>query len=157
MSQPKKIIVGGLGNPLMTDEGIGLEVIHRLTSRTDLPDFIELIELGSNPMIVVHAIANRQKAVLIDCAFMNQPAGTICRFTPDDVISKKAETSLSLHQADLLKALEISKKLGEYPEEVVIYGIQPERVTPGDNLSPLLYSRLDDYAETIRAELLKSE
>ena len=156
MSQCKNIIVGGLGNPLMTDEGIGLEVIRRLMSRSDLPDFIELIELGSNLMIVVHAIANRQKAVLIDCAFMNKPAGTICRFTPAEVISQKTETPLSLHHPDLLKALEISRRLGECPEEVIIYGIQPERVTPGDSLSPLLHSRLDNYAETISAELLSS-
>jgi len=156
MSQRKKIIVGGLGNPLMTDEGIGLEIIHRLMSRSDLPDFIELMELGSNPMIVVHAIANRQKAVLIDCAFMNRPAGILCRFTPDEVISKKTESPLSLHHPDLLKALEISQKLGECPEEVVIYGIQPERVTPGDSLSPVLHARLDDYTETISAELSAS-
>ena len=119
-------------------------------------DWIEIHNFGSNPINVVHAIANRRKAVLIDCAFMDQPAGTICRFTPDEIISKKAEAPLSLHQADLLKALEISQKLGECPEEVVIYGIQPERVTPGDSLSPLLYGLLDDYAEKISAELLAS-
>ena len=156
MSQRKNIIVGGLGNPLMTDEGIGLEIIHRLMSRSDLPDFIELMELGSNPMNIVHAIANRQKAILIDCAFMDKPAGTIFRFTPEEVISKKGEAHLSSHQTDLMKALEISKKLGECPEEVVIYGIQPERVTQGDSLSPLLHARLDDYTETISAELLAS-
>jgi len=153
MPQPKEIVVGGLGNPLMTDEGIGLEVVRRLMSRSELPGFIELRELGSSPMNVVHAIAGRQKVVLIDCAFMNQPAGTICRFTPDEVASKKEKAPFSLHQADLLQALEISRKLGEYPEEVVIYGIQPERVTPGDCLSPSLHRRLGDYVETISAEL----
>ena len=153
MPQPKIIVVAGLGNPLMTDEGIGLEVVRLLMSRSELPGFIELIELGSSLMNVVHALAGRQKAVLIDCAFMNQPAGTICRFTPDDVTSKRAKAPFSLHQAGLLEVLEISRKIGEYPEEVVIYGIQPERVTPGDCISPLLHGRLGDYAETISTEL----
>ena len=125
-------------------------------TRSDLPDFIELIELGSNPMNVVHAIAQKQKAVLIDCAFMNQPAGTMCRFTPDEVISKKSDIPFSLHHPDLLKAVEISKKLGECPGEVVIYGIQPENVTPGDSLSPLLYDLMDDYVEVINTELRAS-
>jgi len=153
MTQSKTIIIGGLGNPLMTDEGIGLEIVHQLMSRSQLPDSIELIELGSSLMNVVHAIAGRQKAILIDCAFMDQPAGMMCRFTPGKVISRKEDASFSLHQVDLLEALEISRKLGEYPEEVIIYGIQPEKVTLGDYLSPLLRNRLSNYVDTICAEL----
>jgi len=156
MFKSKTIVVGGLGNPLMTDEGVGLEIVHRLMSQSQLPDSIELVELGSSLMNIVHTIAGRQKAILIDCAFMDQPVGTMCRFTPDEIVSRKKNNSFSFHQTDLFEALEISRKLGEYPEEMVIYGIQPESVTPGDCLSPLLYRCLGDYVVTISTELLMS-
>ncbi|MFA4835979.1 MAG: hydrogenase maturation protease, partial [Dehalococcoidia bacterium] len=79
------IIVGGLGNPLMTDEGIGIHVISELAARSGCSPDVDFVELGSSVMNVVHAIAGRQKAILIDCALMDEPAGTIRRFHPDEV------------------------------------------------------------------------
>ncbi len=140
----------------MTDEGIGLQVVRQLRSKQELHSYIDFIELGSSLMSVVHAIAGRQKAVLIDCAFMDEAVGTIHRFTPEEVISTKATAPFSLHQGDLLEALELSRRLGEYPKEVVIYGIQPQRVVPGDCLSPALHRRLVEYVETINRELQAS-
>jgi len=86
MKERKDVVVVGLGNELMAiSERFG---------------HVEFIELGSSPMSLVHVIAGRQKAILIDCAWMDQPAGTICRFTPDDVISNKATVDFSLHEGD---------------------------------------------------------
>ncbi|MFC1965023.1 hydrogenase maturation protease [Chloroflexota bacterium] len=153
MRQPKEIVICGLGNPLMSDEGIGLYVVRELAAKAQFADSIDFVELGSSLTDVVHTIAGRRKAVLVDCAFMNEPAGSMHRFTPDEVASEKAKFPLSLHQGDLLDMLELSRWLGEYPEEVVIYGIQPECVTMGDCLSPSLQQRLGSYVTTISTEL----
>ena len=153
MQQRKDAVVVGLGNPLMTDEGIGSYVVRELSVRPKLADNIDFVELGASFMSVIHAIARRRKAVLIDCAYMNEPAGTIRRFTADEVVNLKVMAPFSLHQGDLLDTLELSRKLGEYPDDVIIFGIQPQRVTLGDRLSPALRKRFVDYVEMIRAEL----
>jgi hydrogenase maturation protease len=153
MRERKDVVVVGLGNLLMTDEGAGLHVVHELMARSERFSHVEFIELGSSSMAVVHAIAGRQKAVLIDCACMDEPAGTIRRFTPDEVVSKRATAHLSLHEGDLLGALELTRKLGEYPDEVVIFGIQPKSMVPGEGLSAELRERLESYVEMIGAEL----
>ena len=153
MKERKDVVVVGLGNLLMTDEGAGLHVVHELMARSERFSHVEFIELGSSSMAVVHAIARRQKAVLIDCACMDEPAGTIRRFTPDEVVSKKAMAQFSLHEGDLLGEVELSRKLGEYPDEVVIFGIQPKSMVPGEGLSSELRQRLEDYVEMIGAEL----
>ena len=153
MKERKDVVVVGLGNLLMTDEGAGLHVIYELMAISERFGHVEFIELGSSPMSLVHVIAGRQKAILIDCAWMDQPAGTIRRFTPDDVISNKATVYFSLHEGDLLGELELSRQLGEHPDEVIIFGIQPKSMVPGEDLSPELRERLESYIEIISAEL----
>ena len=153
MGKRKDIVVVGLGNLLMTDEGAGLHVIYELMAMSERFDHVEFIELGSSAMSVVHAIAGRQKAILIDCAYMDQPAGTIRRFTPDDVISKKEAADFSLHEGDLLGELKLSRQLGEYPSEIIIFGIQPKSMLPGEDLSPELQEQWESYIEMIGKEL----
>ena len=149
----KGIVVGGLGNPLMSDEGIGIYILRELMAKSGHPDSVHFVELGSSVINVIHAIAGRQKAVLIDCALMGQPAGTIRRFSPNEVSSIKALTHFSLHEGDLLTTLELSRRLGECPQNVVLFGIQPESMAPGENLSFTLRDRLEDYVKVIGAEL----
>ncbi|MFC1861515.1 hydrogenase maturation protease [Chloroflexota bacterium] len=147
------IVVAGLGNLLMSDEGIGIQVLRKLIEKSQHLHNIHFVEIGSSVINVIHAIAGRQKAVLIDCAFMEQPAGTILRFSPQEVSSDKSLPLLSLHEGDLLSNLDLSRKLGECPENVVIFGIQPESIAPGESLSPTLQNRLEDYVEFIKVEL----
>ena len=145
----KDIIVLGLGNPLMSDEGIGVRIVELLQKQaTQFPN-VEFIDAGTGGMNILHLIANRKKAILIDCALMGQAPGTIRKFTPDDVKSVKAVSHFSLHDVDILKVLELSKQLEECPPEVVIFGIEPAKVEQGDSLSPQLAAGINEYAEIV--------
>ena len=104
-------------------------------------------------MNVLHLIANRKKAIIIDCALMGQLPGTIRRFTPDDVKSVKQVSHFSLHDVDILKVLELSKQLDECPPEVIIFGIEPAKVEQGDTLSPELAAGIGDYVKIIARSL----
>ena len=143
----------GLGNLLLTDEGVGVHVIARLSERAARFPQADLVDAGTAGPAVLHLIAGRRKAVLVDCACMARPPGDIRRFTPDEVRSVKALAGSSLHQGDLLQTLELSRRLGECPATVVVFGIQPACVEPGAELSPALAARLDEYAELMAAEL----
>ncbi|MFC2017961.1 hydrogenase maturation protease [Chloroflexota bacterium] len=153
MQQPKAIVVGGLGNLLMSDEGVGIYVVRYVASIQKNLSKADFIELGTSSMNVVHAIAGRQKAVLVDCAWMDEPAGAIRRFTPNEVVSAKEMPYFSLHEGDLLDALKLSQVLGECPREIVIFGIQPENMEFGEGLSPVLHEQMENYLETITREL----
>jgi hydrogenase maturation protease len=146
-------VIIGLGNTLMRDEGIGVAVAARLQRCTDLPAQLEVVDLGSGGMGVLHEIRGRRKAVIVDCAYMNSPPATMRRFTLDEVRSAKVQTRLSLHEGDLLQTLELARHLGDLPPDVMIYGIEPESVAFGEGLSDALARRLDDYAASIRQEI----
>ena len=137
----------------MTDEGVGVAVIARLHQCADLPAGLEVIDLGTGGLSVLHEIRGRKKVIFVDCAYMNLSPATMRRFTPDEVCSAKVQTRLSLHEGDLMQTLELARQLGELPPEVMIYGIEPESVTFGDGLSGALERRLDEYVAAIRQDI----
>ncbi|MBN2491284.1 MAG: HyaD/HybD family hydrogenase maturation endopeptidase [Planctomycetes bacterium] len=151
------IAVLGLGSPLMTDEGIGIRILEALERRADLPEDVELVDLGTGGLRIVHEAAGRRKLVVVDCARMGEPPGTIRRFTPEEVRSRKVTLRWSLHEGDVLANLELARRLGTCPEEVVLLGIQPERVAPGLELTATLAARLEEYVGWVLAELRPAE
>lgn len=157
MQHPKPTIVIGLGNPLMADEGIGVVLIDILLKRAlegHLPlKQVEYLDGGCGGMYLLHSIAERKKAVLIDCCIMGAEPGTLRRFTPDDVNSVKQMAHLSLHEVDILKVIELAKQIGQCPDEIVIFGIEPAAIEQQMHLNEPLQARLDEYAAEISKEL----
>lgn len=146
-------VVLGLGNPLMADEGIGVRLIAELSrSEAEHPD-VEFLDAGTGGLAVLHHIEGRRKAIFIDCAYMGEEPGTIRRFTPDEVRSTKVLAHQSLHEADLMRILDLAQQLGQSPDEVVIFGIQPQRIEPSLELSPVLEDRIDEYLAVLLKEL----
>lgn len=146
-------VVLGLGNPLMADEGIGVRLVVRLSRlAAERPD-VEFLDAGTGGLAVLHHIQGRRKAVFIDCAYMGEEPGAIRRFTPEEVHSSKTLAHQSLHEADLLRILDMSQQLGQAPDEVVIFGIQPQRIEPAMELSPVLEDRMDEYLAVLLKEL----
>lgn len=148
----KNVAIIGLGNPLMSDEGIGIEVVARLRE-VELPASVEVLDLGTSGMRVLHELEGRDKVVFVDCALMGTAPGTLRRFTPHDVVSQKAQPGLSLHEGDLFSTLALARQIGTCPDDVVIFGIQPKLVDFGEGLSPELQENLDTYVARVRAEV----
>ena len=152
-TQRSPLVVAGVGNSMMGDEGVGIHIVRRLAARAR-PEFgIDWAEVGTSTMSLIHVIAHRRKAVVVDCARMGEEPGAIRRFTPGQVRSGKLLTRLSLHEGDLLQAIDLSIRLGEGPSDIVIFGIEPESVEPGDRLSPRLQASLDSYVRQVAAEV----
>ncbi len=149
----RSTVVLGLGNPLMTDEGIGVYLAERLMEFASEHPAVEFVDAGTGGLSILYLIEGRCKAVLIDCAFMDEPPGMIRRFTPDQVQSTKVLAHQSLHEADLMRIITLARELGQAPDEIIIFGIQPERVEPGLGLSRTLMERIDEYVSTVLQEL----
>ena len=147
------VIVLGLGNPLMSDEGIGCLLVEYFLRQSDKFPNVEFLDAGTGGMSLLHLIAERKKVILIDCAYMGTPPGSIKRFTPDEVKSVKALAHQSLHETDILKILGLAKQLKQHPQKVIIFGIEPENIKPGQVLSETLAARIDDYIAVVSQEL----
>jgi hydrogenase maturation protease len=151
----KAVIVIGLGNTLMSDEGAGVRVVHRLSDFAGEFPSVDFAEAGTGGMSILHLIRGKDKAIFIDCARMGEEPGVIRKFTPQEIKSTKVLMHQSLHEADLIKIINIADKLGQCPAEIIIFGIEPQSVKPGCELSKTLTDRLDEYVTTVRKELTK--
>jgi len=148
----KPILIICLGNPLMLDEGIGIRLASELSAHlADNPD-VEVLDLGTGGFSVLHAIEGRKKIIFVDCAVMGQPPGTMLRFTPQQVRSKKVRMRYSLHEGDLLNTLELSRRLGQCPDDIVIFGIEPKELADGEGLTSELQNNIQQYVRTILQE-----
>jgi hydrogenase maturation protease len=152
-SAQRPVVVLGLGNPLMADEGIGVYLIERLMASAAAYPAVDFVDAGTGGLTILHHLEGRHKAILIDCAFMDEVPGTIRRFTPGEVSSTKVLAHQSLHELDLIRVIAMAHELGQAPQEMVIFGIQPQRVELGQGLSPTLAGRLDEYVDAVLHEL----
>lgn len=149
----KPTIVLGLGNPLMSDEGIGVLLVNRLSELSENYPEADFVDAGTGGLNLLHLFEGREKAILVDCANMEEEPGTINKFTPVQVKSVKQLAHQSLHEQDILKIIKMAKTLDQCPKEIVIFGIQPEQVSLGQTLSNELEQKIDDYISMICKEL----
>jgi len=149
----KKVLVAGLGNPLMGDEGIGNYLITKFEGLSDRWPLVQFLDVGTGGISLLHIIVDWPKVIFIDCAFMKLQPGTIKRFTPDQVRSTKVLAHQSLHEADILKVTELSAQLHQSDQEIVFFGIEPEAVELKQELSESLSAQVDHYIDTICQEI----
>jgi len=148
-----RIIVAGLGNPLMADEGIGCRLVERLEREADRFPAVRFVDVGTGGVRLLHLLADAEAAILIDCAMMGAEPGAIRRFTPDQVQSVKTLVHQSLHEADILGIIRMAEQLGRCPRRIVIFGIQPQKIACDRQLSPTLARSVDLYLGLIRQEI----
>jgi hydrogenase maturation protease len=84
---------------------------------------------------------------------MDTAPGTVRRFTPQEVRSTKVLVHQSLHEADLIRVIDMARQLDQAPEKIVLFGIQPERVELRQGLSETLTIRLEEYIALVLREL----
>ncbi len=149
----RDVIVVGIGNVLMSDEGIGVHIARRLTEAKEQYSQVDFLDAGAAGLSLLHLIANRKKAIIIDCAKMGEEPGTMRRFGLDDIKSIKTLSGLSLHEADISRIVTLAKFLGQLPKEVIFFGIEPELLDPGQNLSKTLSDKINSYITEICKEL----
>ncbi|MHB0939893.1 MAG: hydrogenase maturation protease [Armatimonadota bacterium] len=143
-------IVISLGNPQMRDDGIGTRLVNDLAAEHA---GVEFADAGTSGMRVLPLIAHRKKAILVGCVQMSAEPGTIRRFTLDDPAVRNVLAHLTNFHGSLLEILQTSYRQRELPNEVVIFGIEPVKVSPGEGLSPVLEEQLDFYRQLIGKEL----
>ena len=153
----KEVLVAGLGNVLMGDEGVGVRLLRELARGAGRLAHVEFVELGCGGMKLLHAMVGRRKVILLDCARMGQAPGAIRRLRLSEARSRKRRPNLSLHEADLLELLALSRRLGECPEEIVLFAVEPETIRPAEGLSPALRERMEQYVRAIMTELEETD
>jgi len=122
----KKILVMGVGNPLMRDDGIGPRVIEMLLTGYEFPDHVELVDAGTMSYMILDLIRDVDRLIIIDALKNTElPAGTVLRLTPEEIAEN--QVSHSMHDVRVVDILQAAELLGRAPETVAI-GMQIESI-----------------------------
>ena len=130
-----RVLILGLGNLLLGDEGVGVRVAEELKG-LELPNGVAVVEGGTGGLGLIGLMEEYQKVIIVDAADMGHPPGRVVRFTPLEAQLKTVEAPLSLHQIGLGEALTLAEALEVAPAEWIIIGVQPSQVEMGAGLSP---------------------
>lgn len=146
MATFQKFVILGIGNLLMKDDGIGIHVIRRI-SEMDLPEGVEAIDGATFTLDLLPIFQDSANILVVDAVKGEGSPGDIYFIIPDDLI-KQEERMLSLHQVGFLDVLDTAKRMGKCAE-VSIMGIEPQEISWGMELSPILEEKLDRIVERV--------
>lgn len=145
-------IVIGLGNPLMGDDGIGLELLARLQRDWSFVPDVIFLDGGTWGMNLLPAIEDAGQVLFLDAVNAGRDPGTPLRLERSG-IPRWLSIKLSPHQIDLREVLALAELRGTLPEQTVVVGVQPGSIDLRTSLSPEAVSGLDQAAELARSTL----
>jgi len=165
MEEDRYNLIVGVGNTLLTDDGIGIHILQRLKEEENLKGN-RFLDLGTSSMDIGYYINdNILKMVIIDCIKSeDDKPGTLFKMGLDDLAARKKE-NFSLHQLKLIDSLKLVSIGNDFPETIIL-GIVPKDIkTFSEGLSdemiskfPLIYKKAlsliidflgDDISQTV--------
>ena len=147
-----RLMILGVGNLLLQDEGVGVQVIKALEDQT-LPEGAELLDGGTLGVDLLAYICEAKRIIVIDAVKGGGEPGAIYRLTPE-ILGQFKEQALSLHQVGFLEILDLAKQLGNRPE-AVIFGVEPKVIDWGLELTEPVQAAVPRVVELVLAEAEK--
>lgn len=147
-----EILVLGLGNILMSDDGVGVKVVERLHEKYQFPERVGVMDGGIRGLALMPCLEGIRKLIVVDAVASFKKPGDLTRLAGEAVLESETQRIFP-HQsglADLLLAARLTKLC---PEEVILWGVEPAVMTPGTELSPPIAARVDDLVEKVTQEL----
>ena len=153
MTEPGKLLVLGIGNILMGDEGVGVHVVRHL-EKEDVPAGVELLDGGTGSFLLLDPMQLARKVILIDATLDANPPGTVRRLVPR--FSTDYPRTLAAHDIGLKDLLDAFYLLG-HNVDVVLFAVSIAPLQElGLDMSPELVARVPKIAAMVKDEIVKS-
>ena len=142
-----RIVVIGIGNLLLMDEGIGVHTINELETH-DLPKSIEIYDGGTGGFKLIDLMHGAARVIFIDAVETGKAPGSVTIFSAEDVHSIYNKKKYSLHDTDLMEIIKMAEMLGN-PPMIEIVGIQPKTINYGTTLSKELAGSMSNIVNSV--------
>jgi hydrogenase maturation protease len=135
VSEKRKIIILGIGNLLLKDEGVGIHLIQ-LLEKESLPPGVELVDGGTSTLDVLPLLKEADKIIVVDAMRARGAPGSIYRCRPQDLTPSR-DGPLSLCYLGFIQTLKMAKLLGDDLESrTIIFGVEPQEIGWEIGLTP---------------------
>lgn len=145
-----KILVLGIGNTLLTDEGVGVHVLERLGA-DPLPDDVELLDGGTLSFTLAGPIEDADALVVVDAANLKSSPGTLRVFHGEAMDAfLMGNRKSSVHEVGLTDLRAIAMLAGHWPDRRALVAIQPQAMDWGESPTPAVAAAIPVAAQAVR-------
>ncbi len=148
------ILVLGIGNLVMTDDGVGVRVILSLQDRYRFPGGVTVMDGGTLGLDLLHYLDGVQRLLVVDAVETGGVAGTLVRLAGEE-LNIAFRTKLSPHQMGLQDLLLVAELQGFAPPEMVLLGVQPGEIEMGIELTPAVADQVESLVQGVLVELAR--
>jgi hydrogenase maturation protease len=151
----KKLLVLGVGNILMMDEGAGVHAIHEFWKEKEKYDeaVVDFIDGGTFTQDIFYLFEVYEQVLVLDIVRAGHTPGTIYSLDENDLVKNEKQV-LSLHDVDLLDSLDMAQMRGHRPRLKVV-GIEPDKIDWGTQMTPALVKAFPTFMKIAKKHIKK--
>jgi hydrogenase maturation protease len=142
-----RVLVIGVGNPLMSDDGVGLRLLEALAARSPAPDGVEFLDAGTLGFMLLPRVEQCDALLALDAASVGGAPGEFRVFEGADFDDFVRQPRCSVHELGLHDLIDAARLTGALPARRALVGVQPERLGWGMTLSPQVEAALPAAVE----------
>ncbi|MEI7771043.1 MAG: HyaD/HybD family hydrogenase maturation endopeptidase [Chloroflexales bacterium] len=147
-----EVLVLGLGNIILRDEGLGVRACEQLLDRYTLAAGVEALDGGTLGLHLLPYLDGVRDLLIIDAVRADGPPGTLVRLEGDAIPAALAH-KMSMHQFGLSELLAVGRIQGCLPQRIVLWGMVPTVMEPGLDLTEPVAACLAALVDAVAGEL----
>lgn len=148
-----KVLIAGIGNVLLGDDGVGPFVIKLLEARYDFPANVELADLGTPALDLLLHLSGADVVILVDSAKLSGAPGDLRLFRKDEILRIPPRTRIDPHSPALRESLSQLELMGKMPDELLLIGMEGSHFGAGSALSPAVRQCIPHVIDAVLREL----
>ncbi len=151
---PPPILVLGLGNTLLSDDGVGPALLDHLSGSAKKWDGqVEFMDGGTQGLALLGHLSGRKALIIVDAMKTGAPPGTVHRMTLAELRNVNPGHASSAHEGNAGELLAAAQLLDELPARLFVVGVEPKKVATGLGLSTPVKRALSEASKEVN-ELL---
>ncbi len=145
------VLVLGIGNILLSDEGAGIRAVEELKRQYDFSESVEIIDGGTMGLELLPYFENRSHILIVDAVKTGRKPGTVVRIEDPPAVFQQKSSPHLIGLADVLGAASI---IGNLPEQITLFGLEPKQLSTGLSFSLEVEQNINRLVDMVVDELV---
>ena len=147
-----KVLVLGIGNLVMSDDGVGVKVVQKLQREYNFTETVEIMDGGTLGLDLLPKLEGIERLIVVDAVETGGEPGTCVRLVGEELPIALA-TKVSPHQMGLKDLLSVAELMGHSPREMVLIGVQPGSIEMDTELTEAVEAQVGELVRMVLDEL----
>jgi hydrogenase maturation protease len=149
----KKVLIGGIGNVLLGDDGVGPYVARLLSAHYQFEDGVEVVDLGTPALSLIDQLTTNDAVILIDSIDTEAEPGTVSLYRKAEIMQHCPAVRMDPHSPALVDALHSAELVGVAPADLLLVGVEARTFEPGCSFSEPVNAALEEAIGEVLNEL----